>query len=446
MSTASTQIPVSIGPPDEIAPAWRALPARTWATLNSSRSAWVLCDQFVVSLGNFLTVNLLARFLSIEHYGAFVLLLETIFFLNGLQAALVIFPMTVRGAAGESGMVGRLASAGTVFTMILAPVLFVGMIIAGAQVGSVAFGLWGCLAVVLWQMQETTRRALMADLRFRDVVVGDAISYIGQAALVALLIATHTLSVPTALLSMAITRGLAAFVQSLQVGIRRVCRVELLATAKDFWSLGGWSLLSALAVFVSANAYTWTLQFAWGLSVVAVWGAIVSMMKLVNPLMSSIGSLIVPAAARARTRSGPHEAWRITWRYSMAGFIALIPVFAILALAPHFCLRVLYGSNSPYLSADTELRVFTLNYILLYWNTIFQAVLGALEKVRGLLAAQLINAGATLLVGLPLTVKFGVIGLIIGGLFATVAMTVVHLYLLYATLYRTDTAAPRREL
>ena len=44
-----------------------------------------------------------------------------------------------------------------------------------------------CLCYLCWQAQETSRRCLLADFRYRAAVAGDGIAFVGQALLVALL-------------------------------------------------------------------------------------------------------------------------------------------------------------------------------------------------------------------------------------------------------------------
>src|SRR5262245_22544082 len=61
---------------------------------SSRRSVWALADQGIVSLGNCATNVLLARSLAVAEFGVFALLLEAMLFLNSLQAALVIYPLS----------------------------------------------------------------------------------------------------------------------------------------------------------------------------------------------------------------------------------------------------------------------------------------------------------------------------------------------------------------
>src|SRR5438477_71893 len=88
------------------------------------RGIWMLCDQAVASLGNFATGNILARYLRPEsQFGAYGLILETLLFLNSLQAALVNYPLTIEVSSRGEAELKRSASAGLLLTLLLLPLL-----------------------------------------------------------------------------------------------------------------------------------------------------------------------------------------------------------------------------------------------------------------------------------------------------------------------------------
>jgi hypothetical protein len=104
---------------------------RKVSTLMQRRATWVLIDQGLVSMGNFLMLGMLQRTLVPAEMGAYQVLFETILYLNGLQNALVIYPLLVKGAVGDRVNLGRLATASIILTLALLPVL------GGATVASV---------------------------------------------------------------------------------------------------------------------------------------------------------------------------------------------------------------------------------------------------------------------------------------------------------------------
>src|SRR5262245_55316826 len=86
---------------------------------------WPLADQAAVSIGNFLTMVLVARALPTKgEYGIFGLLLELIFYLNTIQSALVIYPLTVKGAVIDDEKLRRMTTASLLITcFILLPAM-----------------------------------------------------------------------------------------------------------------------------------------------------------------------------------------------------------------------------------------------------------------------------------------------------------------------------------
>src|SRR6185437_2159947 len=75
-------------------------------------------------------------------------------------------------------------------------------------------GLPACLCFLCWQAQETSRRCLLADFLYRAAVAGDAIAFVGQALLVALLAWADAVTLPTALYIMSVTFGIGAIVHA----------------------------------------------------------------------------------------------------------------------------------------------------------------------------------------------------------------------------------------
>ena len=71
------------------------------------KGAWATADQALVSLANFATSILLARFCPTEEYGAYVLAASIMFFVNGVHEALITAPMVILGAPKEGPELGQ---------------------------------------------------------------------------------------------------------------------------------------------------------------------------------------------------------------------------------------------------------------------------------------------------------------------------------------------------
>ncbi len=258
-----------------------------------------------MSFGNFLTSVLLIRHWhgSTQTFGQYALVFGVALFLNNVHAALVTYPLTVRGAASAPEALRRLASSALAMGICLAPILMLGLIAATIGARRPSLLPYAAAAMLLWQTQETLRRALLARLRHRDALPGDAISYLGQA--VAIWLMTRRASgapiTPEAAFAViGLTSLAAAVMQACQLGVTPGGWASLGRSITESWRLGRWVLFATFVGAVSTYASPWTLQGAAGAAQVARFSALATMLNLTNPVMITISGLIVPAVAAVR--------------------------------------------------------------------------------------------------------------------------------------------------
>jgi O-antigen/teichoic acid export membrane protein len=393
---------------------------RLLGLLNAGRGAWAIADQGAVSLGNFLTTILLARLLPASEYGAFALLLGTMIFLNNLHGAAVVYPVLAKGAAGDEGELPKLAGDSLVMTAALAPFWLLALSGVALVLGRPLLACWAAGALVLWQLQETLRRALMARMRHRDALWGDALSYLGQVALVWLLARSGYLSLTAALAVIAATSVVAGLLQAWQVGLAEIGLARAWARAKDFLRAGRWILLGVFCSSFTSYFLAWTLGVLRGTEAVASLQAVTNLVGATHPILLSVGGIIIPAVAFANARAGVGAARRAALRHALLGAGLLFPYLAALIAFPQWVLRLVYGEASPYVSLETEARMLALTYCLTYATIIVEYFLSGLEETHLVFRGQLAGACLIVLVCTPLT-AWGGLRWGLAGVAATVA-------------------------
>jgi O-antigen/teichoic acid export membrane protein len=371
---------------------------------------WALVDQGAVSLGTFLTSVILARSLSPTGYGIFALICGVINFLNSLHSALVTVPLCTRGAWTEAQEIRRIATGSLILTALLTLPLGAVMCVATWIIGRPGLAPWAITLLILWQFQETMRRAFMARLRHREAAWGDIISYLGQAALVWVSVCYWKPTVEGALIMMAVTSGAAGLVQVVQHGLSLMEFTEIQHQAVVFWGLGRWILMTNFVGLFLCQAYPWALAFFYGATVSAEYQAVSNILGISHPVAFGIGSLIYPAVARARGEYGERAATRIGFSYGLRGGMLLLPFYLILVIWPQTVLRLFYGASSPYLGLSDILRLFVLSYLIGYLANFMVVILNSLERTRVAFLSQLASATTTIVIGLPLVIWGGIAG------------------------------------
>jgi O-antigen/teichoic acid export membrane protein len=372
------------------------------------RSVWALADQGIVSLGNFFTTILLARTLPQAEYAIYALTLGILLSANSLHAALITYPLAVKGAATDREGLKHFTGGSLSLTVALGLLLNVGMFAALSILGRPELAPWAFGVSLFWQLQETLRRALISQLRHSEVVWGDGVSYLGQAAAVWLLTQEKWLSLETVFVAMMVT--------SIAAGIKSVNWAELQILVKDFWVFGRWILLTNLLSSLTLQIFPWSLKFFHGLQATASFQVIANVLGVSHPVLFSLGSLIMPAVVQANLKGDMKDVWRATWKYSFLGGALVLPYYAVLLCWPREILSAFYGVASPYLSLglETPLRIYVVSYTLMYFSLVLQSLFYGLEDSRAVSLVQFISTGAGVIIGIPLVLYNGILGACFG--------------------------------
>lgn len=406
------------------------------------RTSWSFADQGVVSLGNFLTQIVLARVLAPRDYGVFVLVFSAMLLLNNCQFSIVTYPLSVQGAASDLHGLRKLASFSLLFTALAAAPQAAVVFAVAAFLNHSALTLAIVLALACWQLQETLRRALMAHLRHRGALPGDALSYCGQAAAVWFLARHGELTLSAAFWVIASTSILAALVQAAQLRPVAVTYRESRNLLASFWKLGRWNLFAYALDAATGALFPWTLGLAQGVQEAASYQAASNLVRITHPVIFGVGNLIVPAASHAEREGGIRRAGRSALRYGSQGSLLLLPYLLVLVLWPHTALSLAYGHSSGYIGLTAAVRWFALAYVFSYLFTVLGAFLNGIGHPSKLFAAEVVGAVCALAVGIPLTIRSGVVGACMGFLFVGLARSAAGSYLSWR-LVRSDARAPR---
>ena len=412
--------------------------SRRVRALADMRGVWSLADQAILSLGNFLTNWLLIRTQAIW-YGHYYVILSFILFLNNLHMALVTYPLSITSAGISDSELRRRVWRAIGMTLALASVesivVCLGTLATAHSRRLVPFVI---AALVLWQLQETARRALMARLEHRRAISGDIVSYLGQAAAIYFILHRGSISIEGAFGIIAITSGVAFLIQGAQLQLHRPCDTlptfTLAQQARHHLSLGQWVLLANMVNLLTIYSIPWVICYYHGSLVVAMYSAVLLVLNASNPLLASVANLITPVVAKAkadaelRGESGARQTRNAALKYSLQGALLLFPFFAFLLLIPGIALHIFYKASSPYLQLTSVLRIFTLAYALMYLSAIINSYLCGLGKSRLPFIGQVANALITLLVTLPLVARFGVLGAAWGAIFPVLAQVSLGLY------------------
>jgi O-antigen/teichoic acid export membrane protein len=360
-----------------------------------------LFDQGVVSGGNFLTNLILIRTLAPREYGAYVLLLSAILFLNNLQTNMITYPVCVFGARADEDERKRVTGAGMIATFLASPLIAAVLFAVCLSLHAFSLAFVAAGATILWQLQEMARTSLVCRLRYASAVPGDAFSYLGQAALLGAICLYRVPSLSLVFVVILGTSMVAASWQGLQTGVRFPDRNHLRQLFSGFWDLGKWSTLSKVVSLMGSPAFPWVLAYGSGLAMVASYQSLYQMVSIANPLLLGLNMLIVTSVAGKSAGPNPDSRVFVVKQLRLAGLL-LAGYFAALAFFGPYFFRLMYGSGSTYLANVRLLPYFAFAYALEGVAIIANAVLGGLGEARMSFNAQLSAAFACVFLVFPI--------------------------------------------
>jgi O-antigen/teichoic acid export membrane protein len=362
-----------------------------------------------VSLGNFALNVQLARGLAVADYGKFALFLGAIFALRCFDYSLISYPLSVRLCSvarnEQAELLGNtvLLAAGLAVTLVLLLALSIQLLGSG----DILFAAVACY--LSWQAQETMRRCLLADFRYRSAVAGDAVSFFGQAVLIAVLAQMDALTLVSALYAMSATFLIGALVHASKLRFARANFVKAVALARDYFAIGKWSLVYYEMLIMRLQLFPWALAATAGTVATAAFQAASNIASLMNPISLGIGNAIPQAATEANLSHGIDRAWRTARGYILFGLPPILAFCAAGLLAPQLILRLMYGASSPYLDAGLTVQLLVVALAADYVGEMIAKTL--LGVSAGKLASLVIVLGLVAAVlTLPLIIALGVVG------------------------------------
>jgi len=383
--------------------------------LLSRREFWALADQAVVSIANFLTGILVARLVGLREFGVFSLAWTSVLFVNSIQSASITSPMVSVGPILEK-QIGSCYYAAVLLQQSVYACVASLVVERGVVLSAHFWPAWGvrplalplAVSVFAYQMQDFMRRYFFATRREKLGFLNDAVSFLPQVLILAVLFRSHGVDSRIALWIMGLT-SLAGFVLGLLTfGSYKIELGAVRAAASRHWLSSKWLVGSAVVQWTSGNFFLPAAAIVLGPAAAGGVRAAQTLGQVLFVLYNSLENYLPNEAARRFQKRGI-GALR---SYLLTSGKAVMSVAAVLcltiALSGRFLLTFLYGRQ--YSGFSGVLAIMMATCFLTSAALPARFGLRVLENTRPLFAAQV--AASVLMVGsiFPLIARFGVVG------------------------------------
>ncbi len=368
-----------------------------------------------------------ARVLSTAEFGAYALAYTALWALNGLQSSLITQPHSVLASHTDVNAYRRYTSATGLMQLALCfalgiPFVIAGLIaiVTGAGPTLMALG----FALIAWQAQEFLRRVLYFEGRLIAVVVLDVVSYGGQLAAIVALAAAGSFTVASGLAAAGLTAAAAALVGLILLRTT-LFHPPLPGAVGRNVAHGRWLLGAEVGFFLCTSAYPFLLAATRGPESVAVLSAANLILNPLNVIWFAVGTAVPIQLSRSRQRHGDHAARGDLVRLYGAsipvvgGYCLVAAVFGGPILGLVF--GDAYAAFGWVVAAAAVIRLFSFHSHLLSVGLRVQG------QTRAIFVGYAAAVPFSLIVGIILTIVFGIAGAMVATFGSHVIWTTIWL-------------------
>lgn len=378
-----------------------------------NKSIWSILDQGFFSLSNLATNILLANKLGTQNYGAFTVAFSYFLVLAVFHNAFLTEPALIFGQGRYRKQLNAYLGAllcghGLISALIMMMLLAAGLLYywafeARTGLALTAFAIATPFLLLLWLM----RRTCYVDSQPRRAAVGDGIYLALMLLGLVFLAETDNLSIITAIALMA-TCSLAASILLLfrERPMLPAGQTDLLRSVrKHHWVYGRWAATTGIAAFIPGQMFYPLLESISGLSSA---GMLRAYSNLVMPFFQAnvaMGMLLLPMLVRSRG----------TPRFNRIAFFGLVALSAppivltpLLVIFPTQLLNLFYSGAYP--TYTGLMWAVAVQAVLSGAFAVFNIALQSYQKPKFVFYASLVAAVITIVIGLPLTGKYGATG------------------------------------
>lgn len=349
--------------------------ASSLLTTEGARRGYVaVVDQAIYSANNFVSGILLARLLSKEEFGTYVVCLATVSFIIGLQGSLITGPMLVLGTERRSDETEYFSS---VFALQLASTAAIAILmwlmhdVLGFVVREPGLGTAFALVFVVMSMQEFNRKVFLTKRETTNVLLFDSVLFSTQVAILFIFsqYMNRMAGGSFALIAMDIliaSFGVSAFVGWFKLApmiSRNIHWEGITRYAKEHWHFGKWLLGTAFGGVAFSHLTTVIVGAFAGVAASANFEAARLIVAPAQVVLFAAGNYLTPMASRHLSLGGIDAVRSYLGRLApiwMVGFVSYL-IFGIVAAG--FALRLFFGGK--YASSETVAILWVVVFFVL---------------------------------------------------------------------------------
>lgn len=392
------------------------------------KGALVIFDQGLYSLTNLVTGMILARAVTKDSYGIYVLIMSIGTTIMGIQRAIVSVPYTVSKDEFKDEDNSYLASSNLFLGIIFIISSF--FVVFMNNKSSIKNDLYAFIIIYIFilsiLLKDYIRSYLLSHLKINNSVILGILINLFQIFFIFILFILKVDEVLQYIGVMAII----SLIITIIFGIRNVkCNINLSKVKVHFinnFMFGKWILGASIIASLTSQSYPWMLSYFIDNESVATLGICIALGGLLNPVISGVYSYMLPKITQYRSDIKKFK----KSIFVATGVLAIIGVFwlVICILIGDKLMIILYSDK--YSGLKIELVLAAIASIVSGATTCINAALDSLKRTDVAFGGLVVSFVVTITLGVLLAYFYG----IKGALFAMIISNLVNMIYRYRGL------------
>jgi O-antigen/teichoic acid export membrane protein len=394
---------------------------------------WLLIDQIIVSLFNFLIIIFLSRFLNIYDFGNYSGMFIVFLLLTSIQQAIFISPIfTLEVDINENNSFHRINEMRTVhvlFTIFLCFVFFIMSNIVMDLISIKINNLGFTFMLFFYLNNDFNRRVLIKLSKLKRVIFYDFVIYPCFFLSILLLKFSNNLSVDNIILSYCSISLIISVSLIWSIGLPLKIIYLDFKKLKKYWSFSKWILYSSLSQFITGNLFTVVASNQLGVSVYGIVRVFQGFSGIFNVFLQYIDTQSSLDLPNIFNKSGVYSCLKYCYKILFFSVIILLSIYSV-AFVFGFdrIINLVFGEK--YASYSYILNFVFILVILNLINILIRQLFRVFNSTSKILITNLI-ASVLAIVSIDYIIKsFGINGVYLGTIFSQISVILLSLWFL----------------
>lgn len=394
---------------------------------------WLLIDQIIVSLFNFLIIIFLSRFLNINDFGNYSGMFIVFLLLTSIQQAIFISPIfTLEVDINENNSFHRINEIRTVHVLFTIFLCFVFFIISNKVMDLISIkinNLEFTFMLFFYLNNDFNRRVLIKLSKLKSVIFYDFVIYPLFFLSILLLKFSNNLSVDNIILSYcSISLTISVFL-IWSIGLPLKITYLDFKILKKYWSFSKWILYSSLSQFITGNLFTVVASNHLGVTVYGIVRVFQSFSGVFNVFLQYIDTQSSLDLPNIFNNSGVYSCLKYCYKILLFSVMILLSVYSV-AFVFGFdrIINLVFGEK--YVSYSYILNFVFILVILNLINILIRQLFRVFNSTSKILITNLITSVLTIVTIDHIIKLFGINGVYLGTISSQISVILLSLWFL----------------